>query len=90
MNTSTIIDMQGFQPGGAAIASQEILESLWKQFQELSNINSKALHTTTHKSSGSMKFEMKPKRVDAKFTLISSLCITNYLIERIRSALLMV
>jgi hypothetical protein len=90
INTGTIIDIQGLAPGGARTVSQDILNGIWKQFQELSNLNSKPLHTTTTKSTGSKNFEMKPERVDAKFTLISSLCITNYLIDRIRIALRMV
>jgi predicted methyltransferase len=90
VNTGIITDIKGMNPGGAVIASRDILNSIWKQFQELSNINSKPIHTTTTRSTSSQNFEMKPKRAEAKFTLISTLCITNYLIDRIRMVLGMV
>jgi hypothetical protein len=41
-----IKDIPGLPPGGA-IASQEIVNNLWNQYQALANINSKPLHTTT-------------------------------------------
>ena len=87
VNTGMVTDIQGISPGGASIASQNIINSLWEQFQMLSNINSKPLHTTTTRSTGSQNFEMFPRRIDAKATLISCLCITNYLIDCIKAAL---
>ena len=54
--------VEGLQPGGALIASQDIINNLWKQFQALANINSKALHTTTTPSTQKQNFEMKPER----------------------------
>jgi hypothetical protein len=50
--SGVIADIQGISAGDAMIAAQDILNSLLKQFQELSNINSKPLHTTTMRSTG--------------------------------------
>jgi hypothetical protein len=65
-----------------------IIGRVWKQFQALSNINSKALHTTTSPSTQKQNFEMKPERSDPKYTLISCLSITNYVLDKVKTALL--
>jgi hypothetical protein len=64
--SGVIADIQGISAGDAMIAAQDILNSLLKQFQELSNINSKPLHTTTMRSTGSQSFEMYSQRTDAR------------------------
>jgi hypothetical protein len=52
IDTGIIHDITGLSPGGAKIASEQILDSLWEQFQILANINSKPLHTTTTPKTG--------------------------------------
>jgi len=87
IDTHIINDIPGLPPGGALIASQDIINNLWKQFQALANINSKALHTTTTPSTQKQNFEMKPERSDPKYTLVSCLSITNFLLDKIETAL---
>ena len=41
IDTDIINDIPGLPQGGALIASQDIINNLWKQFQALANINSK-------------------------------------------------
>jgi hypothetical protein len=86
VDTGVISDIPGLPSGGAIIASQNIINDLWRQFQALANINSKSLHTSTQTQT--QNFEMKPERSDPKYTLISCLSITNYLIDKIKAALL--
>ena len=80
-DTNIITDVSTVASGKGQAAS-EIIEDIWKKFQTLANINSKALHTTIHGASS--HFEMKPEKPDAEFVLISCLPATNYLFERIQ------
>lgn len=82
IDTNIITDVSSVASGKGQAAS-EIIEDIWKKFQTLANINSKALHTTTHGASSS--FEMKPQKHEAEFVLISCLAATNYLFEGIQA-----
>jgi hypothetical protein len=88
INTGIISDIPGLKSGDAEAAAGDIMNNFWNQFQALANILSKALHTTSTPMTGSKNFQMKPERADARYTLITCLCITNYLIDRVKKALL--
>jgi hypothetical protein len=88
ISTGIITDIPGLQSGDAEAAAGDIMNNFWNQFQALASILSKALHITSTPTTGSKNFQMKPERIDAKYTLLTCLCITKYLIDRIKSALL--
>jgi hypothetical protein len=87
IDTSIIRDIPGI-PKGAQQAANEIIEDIWKQFQGLSNVCSKVLHTTTKQQGGGMKssFIMEADRLEVEYLLISALSTINYLTRRMETA----
>jgi hypothetical protein len=89
IKTNIIHDIPGI-PSASQQAASETIDDIWKQFQILSNMCNKVLHTTPKRQQGGgiqPSFIMEPDKTDVELVLISSLSNINYLIRRIEPAI---
>jgi hypothetical protein len=73
--------------GGAKTAAEEVVNQLFRLFDILFEITSKALHSKT-KYPSSQQFLMHPDYCEAEFSLTLALNTTNYILDRIKLSLI--
>jgi hypothetical protein len=72
--------------GGAKTAAEQVVNQLFKLFDILFDITSKALHSKT-KYPPAQQFLMFPDYCEAEFSLSLALSTTNYILDRIKLSL---